>query len=405
MTVFSGARIVARGAVLDAGTLVVDGSLIADVEPRTRPADHRLDGHLIVPGFVDVHVHGVAGLDVLASEDGVERVAAVLPRYGVTSFCPTTVACRPESLARMLTQVAQARRERREGSARVLGAHLESNFINPEYRGAQPLACLRSPADQTARGRDDGAGAFGAGDVLDVIGADTAEIAIVTLAPELDGGLELVRTLTAAGHRVSLGHSAATYAEGLDAIDAGARHATHLFNRMPPFSHREPGLVGAILDRAEVTPELIVDGYHVHPAAARAVLRALGPDRALAITDGTAASGLPEGSVAHLGSERLTVGPHVALLDDGTWAGSKLTMDGALRNLVNVFGCSLPDAVRLVAANPARALGAHEAGTLEPGTAADFLVLDADLRIVQTYIDGVLAFDARAAASGVRGVV
>lgn len=392
MMVLSGAAVVTPAALLDPGTLVVDGARIADVRPGAGDGGRRLEGHCIVPGFVDVHVHGVSGLDTLATPDGVEQIAALLPRYGVTAFCPTTVACPPDELGRVLEAVAGARRDRPEACARVLGAHLESNFINPEYRGAQPLACLRSPRDRRTTAGSAG-GRFSAAQILDEIAGASREVAIVTLAPELDGALDLIRRLVRAGHRVSLGHSAATYEEGMAGIDAGATHATHLFNRMPPFSHRAPGLVGAIFEREEVMAELIVDGHHVHPAVGRAALRALGRERAIAITDGTAASGLAPGTATHLGSGRLTTGPDVARLDDGTWAGSTLTMDAAFRNLTTKFGCGLVDAARLCATNPARALGGAAMGAIVPGAAADFVVLDRQLRVVQTFIDGVCVFE------------
>jgi N-acetylglucosamine-6-phosphate deacetylase len=230
---------------------------------------------------------------------------------------------------------------------------------------------------------------FDGRDVLGEIEAAPDAVGIVTLAPELPGALDLIRSLTAAGHRVSIGHSAATFDEGLAGIDAGARHATHLFNRMPPFSHRAPGLVGAIFEREEVTAELIADGHHVHPATARVAIRALGVHRTLAITDGTALAGLPSGSVATIGSRRITAGPDVARLEDGTWAGSVLTMDRAFRNVVERFGLGLVEAALLCSANPARAAGASELGRLVPGSPACFAVLDADLRVVQTFVDGV----------------
>lgn len=392
MIVLSGAAVVTPAALLDPATIVIEGAQITDVLPGVRSGARRRDGHLIVPGFIDVHVHGAGGLDTLATPDGVERIAALLPRYGVTAFCPTTVACAPADLARVLGSAARMRADRPEGCARVLGAHLESNFINPEYRGAQPLSCLRSPRDR--RHAPAGAGSrFTATEILEEIARARSDVAIVTLAPELDGALDLIRQLAGAGHRVSLGHSAATYEQGLAGIDAGARHATHLFNRMPPFSHREPGLVGAILERGETMAELIVDGHHVHPAVGRAAIRALGRERAIAITDGTAVSGLAPGASAHLGSSRLTAGPTVALLDDGTWAGSMLTMDAAFRNLVRIFGCTVVDAARLCATNPARALNFQEGGVIAPGAVADLVVLDEDHRVVETFIDGVQVFD------------
>jgi len=386
--VLSGAAVVTPAGVLDPATIVIEHGVIVEVRAGARPADRGYEGHLIVPGFVDVHVHGVDGVDSLATPDGVEQMAARLPRYGVTAFCPTTVACAPGDLKRVLAAAARMRADRPGRGARVAGAHLESNFINAEYRGAQPADCLRSPLDANPPA----AAGFTASGILDEIDRAGRSVAIVTLAPELDGGLDLVRRLAGAGLRVSLGHSAASYEQGIAAIEAGARHATHLFNRMPSFSHRAPGLVGAILDRAEVSAELIVDGCHVHPAMLRAALRALGPDRAIAITDGTAVSGLPAGTAAHLGSARLTAGPRVALLDDGTWAGSVLTMDAAFRNLATTFGCGVVEAARLCAANPARALGLADSGRIAAGAAADLVVLDADLRVAQTVIGGTTVF-------------
>lgn len=410
--IVSASRIVTPGAVLERGTLVVENGCITAVEAVRRPADHSYDNHVIVPGFVDVHVHGVEGADALATADGVERMAAVLPKYGVTAFCPTSIACPPAELGTMLAAVLRLRADRPVRRARVLRAHLESNFINPEYCGAQPRSCLRLPASyapqetrrpgdqrldppgRARRGSRDREPDFTGEDVLREIAAARDAVGIVTLAPELPGALDLIRALNAAGHRVSLGHSAATFEEGLEGIDAGARHATHLFNRMPPFSHRTPGLVGAVFERPEVTAELIADLHHVHPVVARAAIRGLGVERAIAITDGTALAGLPPGASARIGSRQITAGPDVARLDDGTWAGSVLTMDAAFRNVVHRFGCGLAEAVRLCATNPARAAGALGSGALEPGAEADFVVLDEALQVVQTFIAGEPALPA-----------
>jgi N-acetylglucosamine-6-phosphate deacetylase len=400
MIVLSGARIVTSAKVIDSGTIVIEGPRIVDVQPGRRRADDELHGHLIVPGFVDVHVHGVEGIDVLATPDGVARVAAALPRHGVTAFCPTSIACAPEELDRFLSSVRAARGDLPPHSARVLGAHLESNFINPDYCGAQPRHCLRLPPNEAAQSpaETEEDRVFTSAEILRVVESRREAVGIVTLAPELPGALDLIRRLVAAGHRVSLGHSAATYDEGVAGIDAGARHATHLFNRMPPFSHRSPGLVGAVFDREEVDAELIVDGHHLHPAVGRAALRALGADRALAITDGTAASGLPAGAIVQLGSEPITAGPHVARLRDGTWAGSLLTMAGAFRNLVRLYGCDAAEAARLCSTNPSRAAKAPS-GSISAGMPADLVVLGPDLQVVQTFIAGVPALGERRAAS------
>jgi N-acetylglucosamine-6-phosphate deacetylase len=274
-----------------------------------------------------------------------------------------------------------------------LPAHLESNFINPQYRGAQPAACLRSP--RAALGPPDRHGPpndFTAADILHEIERAAPDVGIVTLAPELDGGLDLIAWLTARGHRVSLGHSGATYDEAQAAIAAGARHATHLFNRMPPFGHREPGLVGAILQAEDIAAELICDGVHVHPAVIRTAIAAKRPSRVLAITDGTAASGLPAGTRATLAGQAITARESAAFLDDGTLAGSIATMDRVFQMLVGRVGLSLVDAATLCATTAARELGLVGHGLLAVDAVADLVVLDDQLAVVQTYIGGELVY-------------
>jgi N-acetylglucosamine-6-phosphate deacetylase len=351
-------------------------------------------GGYVVPGFIDVHVHGIEGHDTLDGGEVIAAIAAKLPRYGVTAFCPTTVACAPTSLRDVLSQVRRAGRQLAPRSARVLPAHLESNFINPAFKGAQPLACLRSPdtAVASAAGPDS---EFAGHDILAAIADARAAVGIVTLAPELPRGLALVRDLVAAGHRVSLGHSGADFETAMAAFDAGARHATHLFNRMTPITHRAPGLAGAILARGDVTAELICDGYHVHPAMVRVAIAAKGARGIIAITDGTAGSGLAAGVTARLGGQTIHVGEHAAMLADGTLAGSTLTMDRAFRFLVSQCGQTLPAAAAMCAATPARALALQDRGVIAAGAVADLVVLDRDLRVMTTIIDGAVAYRSR----------
>ena len=386
MIVLAGGDLVLPDRLLPNGSLLSDGARIAAVEPRAGidPAgatfvDAR--GCYVVPGFVDVHVHGVEGHDSLDEGDPIAQIAARLPRYGVTAFCPTTVACPPGQLTRVLAQVAAARARRPAGSARVLPAHLESNFINPEYRGAQPVECLRVANGEQREGD------FSAADIFAVIDGARADVGIVTLAPELPGGLDLVRSLAAAGHRVSLGHSGASFEEAMAAIDAGARHATHLFNRMTPIAHRAPGLAGAVLAREEVAAELICDGHHVHPGMCRVAIAAKGTRGIIAITDGTGGSGLPPGATARLGGRRIRVTDGAALLDDGTLAGSTLTMDRAFRMIATAFGRSVVDAAAMCSTTPAQALGLAGGALVEGGT-ADFVLLDREFRVIATYVDG-----------------
>jgi len=376
-TFLSGADVVLPDRVASGLTLVLEGDRIVDMTSGPRELsshETRIDvsGHLIVPGFVDVHVHGVLGVDVLDGLDAVRTVAGQLSRFGVTAFCPTSVACSPETLAAFLESVASARMTPEPGAARVLPAHLESSFINPEYRGAQPIEWLRTYQKKTS-------GVFFSSDV-----------GILTLAPEMPGGMDLIRDAVAAGIRVSLGHSGATFDQAVEAIEAGARHATHLFNRMSPMSHRDPGLVGAVLSSQDVAAEIICDGFHVHPAVARVAIAAKGHSRVMAITDGTAGSGLPAGACTRLGGRNITVGPNrdVARLDDGTLAGSVATMDRVFAMLVATAGQSLVEAAMLCATTPARELGLTGQGVIVQGSLADLVVLTPDLQVVQTWVGG-----------------
>jgi N-acetylglucosamine-6-phosphate deacetylase len=390
--VVNGGDLILPGRVISAGSLVIDGGRIVAVESRrVDPAGATMidaSDCYVAPGFIDVHVHGLHGHDTLDGDGAIARIAALLPRYGVTAFSPTTVACAPEALRSVLQQIREARVSPIACSARVLPAHLESNFINPEYKGAQPAECLRTADDSS---RD---GVYSGREILEVIAACRPDVGIVTIAPELPGGLDLVRTLATAGHRVALGHSGSDYNTAIDAIDAGARHATHLFNRMTPMSHRAPGLPGAVLAREEVTVELICDGYHVHPSMCRVAMAAKGPEGVMAITDATSGAGLALGSTARLGGRAIEIREHAAFLEDGTLAGSTLTMDRAFRNVVTSFGGSLVDAATVCSTSPARALGLSGFGVLSEGTAADLVVLDRSFHVVLTLIGGREAFRA-----------
>ena len=396
MILLSGADLVLPDRVVSGGTIVLEEDRIVEVAAGSRAADPQalyfdLSNHYVVPGFVDVHVHGVEAHDTLDGSHAIAAIAERLPRYGVTAFCPTSIACDPATLRRMLAAVRAARTTRTPGGARVLPAHLESNFISPEFRGAQPAECLRTPRPAM----DAREHAWTGADIIQEIAAARPDVGIVTVAPELDGAIELIRDLAANGHRVSLGHSGATYEQAQEAIHAGARHATHLFNRMAPMTQRAPGLAGAVLESDEVVAELICDGVHVHPAVMRVALATKRPDGVLAITDGTAGSGLPAGARARLGGRAITV-RDVAYLDDGTIAGSVLTMDRAFATLVGRVGLSLIDAATVCATTPARALALQGFGVIAPGAVADLCVLDRDLRVVQTWVAGMLAFEAGA---------
>ncbi len=391
MIVLSGGDIVLPDRILTSASLVIDGGRIAAIETTRRApsAASVIDARetFVVPGFVDVHVHGIEGHDSLDGAGAIAEIATRLPRYGVTAFCPTTVACAPEALDAVLEQVARARVSRGTGTARVLPAHLESNFINPDYNGAQPKVCLRLPNDH----RQDGN--FSGRDILNVVDRRAADVGIVTVAPEVEGVLELIPALVRTGQRISLGHSGADFERSVAAIDAGARHATHLFNRMTPITHRAPGLAGAVLSHEAITAELICDGFHVHPAMCRLAIAAKSVDGMMAITDGTAGSGLSPGSLARLGGRTIRVSDQAALLEDGTVAGSTLTMDRAFRNIVTMFGMSITEAAMMCSTTPARAMGLTRFGVIAEENFADLVVLDRAFRVRRTLIAGETAYE------------
>ena len=380
----SGGDVVMRDHVLSPGTVVLEDGVITEIALGSRPGRGALEyvdctGLVVAPGFIDVHVHGVEGTDTLDGATAIAVIAERLPRYGVTAFCPTSMACAPAALKTMLNAVRASREA--SGGARVLPAHLESNFINPEYRGAQPLECLRLPTSARTDGDFSGA------EILSEIHAASGDVGIMTIAPEIDGAIDLIRQLAAQGIFISLGHSGATYEEALEGIDAGARHATHLFNRMPPLNHRKPGLAAAVLESEALTAEVVCDGVHVHPAVVKMALAIKRPSGIMAITDGTAGAGLPQGARTSISGRPITV-RDAAYLDDGTLAGSVLTMDRAFAKLTTEMKVSLVDACRICSTTPAEALGLQGAGGIVEGWAADLVLLERDFSPRATYIAG-----------------
>ena len=394
VTVLAGADVILPVGPMSPGTVILEGNRIVDVTSGARPrspgeAYVDLTGRYLVPGFIDVHVHGCEGVDTLDPGDPIAELSRRLPRYGVTAFCPTSIACDPPTLSRMLAGIRRRRTEGWAPGARVLPAHLACTFSNPEFKGAQPLQCLRAPRGGDVEGE------FTGREILDAIAAARPDVGIVTIAPELDGALDLIAELVRHGHRVSLGHSGATFEQAMAGMDAGATQATHLFNRMPPLGHRVPGLAGAVLQSDGVSAEVICDLVHVHPAMVKLAFAAKHAEQFMAITDGTAGSGLPRGSTAVLGGRTITIGD-VAYLADGTLGGSIITMDRAFANLVQVVGVGLHEAAQACSTTPARELGLHGLGLIAPGAVADLAVLDRQFRVERTLVDGRTVFEATA---------
>ncbi len=346
-----------------AGTLRFDDHIRA-VDGRTI-AEPAAGLPLVLPGFIDLHVHGGGGADIMGGHGAIETAARMHARHGTTSLLATTITASRMDLERVFTEAAAAIRGRTSGGARVLGIHLEGPFINPERLGAQPDAVrLGSLEEIQALHR-------------------IAPIRIVTLAPEMEGHLELIRSLKGLGIIPQMGHTTASYEVGLAATEAGARGYTHLFNAMTPMHHRAPGMVGAAMAHAEFA-ELIPDLLHVHPGAIRAALRAI--PKLYCVTDATAGAGMPDGAYS-LGTQTVTKCGNGIRLADGTLAGSTLTMDDALRNLVAI-GVPLAEASRRVSAYAADYLGLKDRGRIEAEAWADLVVLSPSLQLTDVFVEG-----------------
>ncbi|MBI3961681.1 MAG: N-acetylglucosamine-6-phosphate deacetylase [Deinococcus sp.] len=330
----------------------------------------------IVPGFIDLQLNGSAGHDLMAgTPEAVEGTAAYHLPHGTTAFLPTLISHPPAALRQGVRAVVEAR-QRASTPVRLLGLHIEGPFLNPVRRGAHEPSYLLPPSTALMQ------------ELLDL-----GPVRLVTLAPELPGALELVRLLRRRGVIVSLGHSDANLEQTRAAIDAGVTMLTHFYNGMRGLHHRDPGPVGAGLTDDRLFLGLIPDLVHVHPVALLAAYRAAGPERICAVTDAVSPAGLPDGTYP-MGPLQVQVRGNQFRLPDGTLAGSALTLDQAVRNLV-YLGLPLPHAVQLVTLNPARAIGADgELGSLEIGKLADLVVLDNHLTVQQVIIGGQVAWHA-----------
>lgn len=325
------------------------------------------DAPYILPGFIDLHVHGGGGRDVMEGGDAVRTIAAVHARHGTTSLLATTMTAPPEDIDQALKGIGLAAATRGKGEARVLGAHLEGPFINAGKLGAQPPYARAASLAEVAK--------------LERL----APLKLITVAPEIDGHLALVKELAEAGMRVQIGHTLGSYEDGVAALTHGAHGFTHLFNAMTGLHHREPGMVGAALAHARYA-EFIPDLLHVHPGAIKTALRCI--PNLYCVTDSTSATGMPDGEYM-LGRHKVMKCMGGVRLPDGTLAGSTLTMDQALRNLVGL-GLDLADASARVSSYAADYLGLPERGRLAAGAYADFVVLDRDLNLQAVYIEGEL---------------
>jgi N-acetylglucosamine-6-phosphate deacetylase len=376
VTIFSPAHIFETAAVLIEDTRIVE---MGPTDQVPLPAAAQVvegEGLWLVPGFIDLQLNGAFGHDFTANPETIGLVAAQLPRYGVTAFLPTIITAPLETIAAAQTVVTQEKPALGSG-ALPLGLHLEGPFPNPAKKGAHNPAHLRAPSLETITEWSPEKG-----------------VRLVTLAPELPGALPVIKALTRRGVVVSAGHSAATYEEALAGFAAGITYGTHIFNAMPSLQHRAPNLAGALLTYPRLTVGLIPDGIHVHPAMIELVWAAKAGTRLSLVSDAIAALGMPPGSYL-IGDQTIIVSQQDSRLTDGTLAGSILSLDVALRNLITFTGCPLSDALATVTTTPATVLGLSDhRGQIAPGYLADLVLLTPELEVVLTIVAGEVVYEA-----------
>lgn len=378
-TIYSGMQVLLNQAwQCDKAVVVEDGVIVAIVSQHEvsdyLPAEkvEYAQDYYLVPGFIDCHIHGAGGCDVMdASVDALTTISTCLAKEGVTSFLATTMTATSDDIIAALQVIPKAQAQQQ--GAEILGVHLEGPFISKEKMGAQLGEKVCEPDIglfhqwQTASGNT---------------------IKLVTLAPEVHNAAAFIQEVTQQGVIASMGHSDATYEQANHAVMHGCTHATHLFNAMRGLHHREPGVVGAALLADTVTAELIADGEHLHPAIYPLALRMKGRENIVLVTDAIRAKCMPDGTY-DLGGQEVAVTNSKVTLADGTLAGSVLTMPQAIKNMMQFTGCSLADAVAMASYNPAHQLKVDDRkGTIEVGKDADLVVLDAELNVQLTVCRG-----------------
>ena len=367
---FSPGRVIVRGDRIEAA------GKVSDLRLPESSAHVKLPHLTLVPGFIEPHVHGCGGFDVMdATPDAMRVISKTLARYGTTSFLPTTVSSPVDQLGTAVDGLSALIRAESEG-ARPLGIHLEGPFLNVQKRGTHWPANVRNPDSNLLANWVQRSGGL---------------IKLLTMAPELDGASETARLSQSLGVVVAMGHSDASLTESHAAVNDGIRYAVHTFNAMRQFSHRDPGIVGAVLSDDRVFAEIIADGVHVAPEVVRIFAKAKGRDRMILATDATSATGMPDGEYA-LGGGQVQVRGGVCRDAEGRLAGSTLTQDRALRNLIQWTGLRLDDALLGLTANPAAALSLEGRGRIEAGAFADMTLLDKNLEVERTYVSGRLVF-------------
>ncbi len=370
------------------GVILIDGYRIARVGPReeikipTGAAAIDNSDRIIVPGFIDLHIHGAAGHDLMeGTPEAVGAVGTYLARHGTTGYLATTVTAsldRTLHAGKTVGEVIRASQASHGASDKIAGAqplgiHYEGPFLNIKKRGAHPASQIQKPSTETLTKMLDAAGG-------------TARV--FTLAPELEGALAVLELARSRGLKIGIGHSNATFEEAERAIAAGATHAVHIYNAMRPFAHRDSGIIGAVLVDDRISAELICDGVHVEPSAIRLLVKAKSVDRLILVSDSLSGAGMPDGNY-RLGNFTVHVAGGVSRTVEGNLAGSTLTLDAAVRNLVNFTGLSYQQCLPCATLNPAKLLGLEkQKGVIAAGADADLAILDKKFYVTQTYVRG-----------------
>ncbi|MBM7622704.1 N-acetylglucosamine-6-phosphate deacetylase [Sporohalobacter salinus] len=371
-------KIITKDEVLDNKVLLFDKEIIEIIDQEEIDRYDRVElmdvkGNYISPGFLDLHIHGIKGYDTMdGNYEAVSSISNIISKKGVTSFLPTTMTMDQESIYKSLDVIKDSIKKNIQG-ATILGAHLEGPFINEKYKGAQNVDYIQEPNYKFIE------------DYLDVI-------KMITLAPEIKQSYEFMDRIKDENIVLSIGHSNAKYEEALEAINKGISHATHTFNAMSSFHHREPGVVGAVFN-SDITCDIIADKFHVHPDNFDLLLKIKGRDKISLITDSMRAGCMKNG-IYELGGQKTTIKNGSVRLDDGTLAGSILTLNLALKNFKDYSGLDLMEAVKLVSLNPAKVLGINDSkGSIEIGKDADITLFNDDIDIKATIVEGEIVYN------------
>jgi len=353
------------GNRLENKDIAVEGGIISAVGADMRNPDIDLSGLSVLPGFIDIHMHGGNGSDVMdASYEAINNLSLYKLKEGVTAFCPATVTSGMDKCYAAVKTINEAI-DRGVDGARVLGAFLEGPYINPAFKGAHPEEYIRGVS---------------LNEINDLLEKGKGSVMSVAIAPELPGAVRVIKELSQRNINVRLGHSGASYEEAIAGIEAGGSIAIHTYNAMSPFNHRAPGMIGAALDNGSIYNEIVCDFIHTHRAAVSILYKIKGPDKIILVTDCMRAGGMPDGSYK-LGELTVTVKDGIARTESGALAGSTLTMLNAVKNM-RKLGVPLREAAKMASSAPAKALGIFDrAGDISEGKYADIIALDEDLNL------------------------